>query len=392
MAADLEDLPSLGALYERAHELYDAIVVRQARSGDEVVVEALSLLEACKRRVSDEALFSVNEELDEIATGCIKYLFLDYYLAKVHSQYIRLDGRRSHLLVARELFGDYLQCCKRLEVLHEDEVAAVKAILDEDDDDDEEEQGSRGRKPLSSADQRAQKIAKFRRDKEARERIEALQSLLNVRRGGEGRGEGEGEDEGDREDRVRELSLLQMQHYARDCLDELPLLSQELTMLSHMQTLRAQSEGNGHQHHQGKGDNASLLPNCPPPPPPLADRPGLLVTRTSLGPNGELVMTRETVKASVFTPSMAPPTISIEEFAEQEVHEAQQREAAAAQLRAQHQARPGGDPSRRYAQIVLDGDEDDEQAVERAAFNDRAWDDWKEENQKGSGNKAGKRF
>jgi len=381
----------LGVLYERAHGLYDAIVVRQARSGDEVVVEALSMLEACKKRVSEEALFSINEELDEIATGCIKYLFLDYFLAKVHGQYIRLDGRRSHLLVARELFGDYLQCCKRLGVLHEDEAAAVKAILDEDDDDDDEErQGSRGRKPLSSADQRAQKIAKFRRDKEARERIEALQSLLSHRRG-----EGEDESDGDREDRVRELSLLQMQHYARDCLDELPLLAQELTMLAHMEKLRAQSEGNGqlqqHQQQQGQGDNALLLPGRPPSP-PRADRPGLLVTRTSLGPNGELVMTRETVKANVFTPSMAAPTVSLEEFAEQEVQAALQRETSAAQLRAQHQAQAGGDPTRRYAQVLLDGDEDDEQAVERAALNDRAWDDWKEDNQKGSGNKANKRF
>ena len=103
-------------------------------------------------------------------------------------------------------------------------------------------------------------------------------------------------------------------------------------------------------------------------------------------------MTRETVKANVFTPSMASPTVSLEEFAEQEVQAALQRETSAAQLRAQNQAQAGGDPTRRYAQVLLDGDEDDEQAVERAALNDRAWDDWKEDNQKGSGNKANKRF
>lgn len=51
------------------------------------------------------------------------------------------------------------------------------------------------------------------------------------------------------------------------------------------------------------------------------------------------------------------------------------------------------DPSsarRRYKQLEMDGDEDDEDLVEQAAHHDRAWDDWKAENPKGSGNKANK--
>lgn len=51
------------------------------------------------------------------------------------------------------------------------------------------------------------------------------------------------------------------------------------------------------------------------------------------------------------------------------------------------------DPSstrRRYDQLEMDGDEDDEDLVEQAAHHDRAWDDWKAENPRGSGNKANK--
>lgn len=38
----------------------------------------------------------------------------------------------------------------------------------------------------------------------------------------------------------------------------------------------------------------------------------------------------------------------------------------------------------------MDGDEDDAELVEQAAHYDRAWDDWKAENPRGSGNKANK--
>lgn len=51
------------------------------------------------------------------------------------------------------------------------------------------------------------------------------------------------------------------------------------------------------------------------------------------------------------------------------------------------------DPSstrRRYDQLEMDGEEDDEELVEKAAQHDRDWDDWKDEHPKGAGNKANK--
>jgi immunoglobulin-binding protein 1 len=44
-----------------------------------------------------------------------------------------------------------------------------------------------------------------------------------------------------------------------------------------------------------------------------------------------------------------------------------------------------------YEQLVKDGMEDDEKLVEASAKLDREWDDWKEENPRGSGNKMSER-
>ncbi len=92
---------------------------------------------------------------------------------------------------------------------------------------------------------------------------------------------------------------------------------------------------------------------------------------------------KEFVKATVFGDSIAPPTITLEEFAASEVAAAREREAAQANA-------PVG--PRRYDALLAAGEEDDMALVDEATVEDRAWDKFKEENPKGWGNKAGKRF
>lgn len=47
---------------------------------------------------------------------------------------------------------------------------------------------------------------------------------------------------------------------------------------------------------------------------------------------------------------------------------------------------------RRYDQLVEDGDEDKHDLVDVATYKDRAWDDWKDANERGIGNKKGSQF
>jgi len=78
---------------------------------------------------------------------------------------------------------------------------------------------------------------------------------------------------------------------------------------------------------------------------------------------------------------MSSPTMSLEEFADLEVSRALEREKNALEL---------PQVPRKYAQLLASGEEDDEELVDQAVYEDRVWDDWKDENKKGSGNK--KRF
>ncbi len=69
------------------------------------------------------------------------------------------------------------------------------------------------------------------------------------------------------------------------------------------------------------------------------------------------------------------------------------REAEAHKAEQQQQGEEGAqDGPRRYSRLLADGDEDDAKLADEAALADREWDRWKEDNPRGWGNKANKRF
>jgi len=76
--------------------------------------------------------------------------------------------------------------------------------------------------------------------------------------------------------------------------------------------------------------------------------------------------------------------MTLAELGEIELAEALQRDV-------QHKASEAAalEKPRRYEYLVRDGLEDDHAKVDASAALDQKWDDWKDENPKGSGNKKG---
>jgi hypothetical protein len=99
---------------------------------------------------------------------------------------------------------------------------------------------------------------------------------------------------------------------------------------------------------------------------------------------GQLDIRREEMRGRVFQPGWNQPTMRLDEWAEIEVRRAREREARQAAAEIQIRTQP-----RRYDQLVKDGMEDDQDLVDASAALDRKWDDFKDENPRGSGNKRG---
>ena len=95
---------------------------------------------------------------------------------------------------------------------------------------------------------------------------------------------------------------------------------------------------------------------------------------------------RDEISSGVFRPGWNLPTMTLEELGDIERAGARRRAEEQRDAEAGAMFRP-----RRYDQLERDGMEDDDGLVEASANLDREWDDWKDENPRGSGNKMGDR-
>jgi len=132
--------------------------------------------------------------------------------------------------------------------------------------------------------------------------------------------------------------------------------------------------------------------NEPPPPPhkqPEGSRgPNVTtITRDSVGNltfnyMDKISQTREQLHDGVFKPGWNLPTMTLEELGEIEYNECIEREARQAVSEEANKDKP-----QRYEYLVKHGKEDNAELVDASAKLDQDWDDWKDANPKGSGNK-----
>lgn len=365
-----------------------------ARAGNDDIRQGLTLFNEISRRVHSLGLLSSNEELDDVATADLKYVLVDFYLGILHSQ-VPLEGEKGdmgkrQIGIGKALtsFETYMQRCEQLGLLKgEDQQAWAGARAEEEEegsaDGHDDDQRRRAVLPtkgigVSSGNmnvQRTQKIERFRKLKTARERLRVLNHLLvkvkdSTKEAGAGeQGKNREEPSGEEEELERERSKLWIKMGVWKVLDEWTMLKQEQEILAMMRT-----QG-GERRKEEKGTQGSSA------------RGGVQVTHIDkTGPGGQLRIRQEDLRARVFQPGYTLPTVSLEEFAAQELAAAQERKAKE-ERRAGNLSEP-----RRYAQLEEEGKEDDARLVEEAAYQDRTWDDWKDAHPRGSGNKLGKRF
>ena len=353
----------------KASELFEVLVNRGNDRGIDVL-ESCEFVRGCIAAVKSASVFSENEELDDVQTGVLKFFHLEYFLARMLTQVTSMDQRAACLSAAKKSLEMFLRRAFHFGLMHEDEVKTLEAFFPGSTDADverregeEEQEGydedavvTAARKAYAPPPQsRDEKIAKFKREKECKQRIDYLQGKVRVRRAraaqassssssssgsSSSSSSSSSEDDmlaelelGDEEEELRELYLLQFGSYIRGGLDELSLIGQELDMLRHMAQMRknqppargAEAEAAARARvsesvwqDQVKRGNIMGLPGQASAPYPHGDSPGIEVTRTGKSVDGQLLMRKEVVKAGVFKDSMAPPTMSLAEFGDLE--------------------------------------------------------------------------
>ncbi|RKP04788.1 TAP42-like protein [Thamnocephalis sphaerospora] len=210
---------------------------------------------------------------------------------------------------------------------------------------------------LDAAKRREEKIARYKREKAVQAQIEALQQQLE-------RAQADGDVDADEVDRSLVLALLEQ--FTQRAAEHLQAIVQEQEMLAMMRQHRDR------QAAASSSDGAHVDMRAPP---LRATADGPLLS-TQGKPMRPFVITskREQLRQEVFRPGWRLPTMSIDEYLEQE--------------RARGNIIEGGGEA--SGKPAASEDEDDEAAADAATYKARAWDDFTDENPRGWGNRMNK--
>jgi immunoglobulin-binding protein 1 len=338
-------------------------LVESNNAGDAVDVLTSIQLEAA-------SLFSFrhsSESLDDIATTSVPFLTLEHHLAMAYLNLPTqgMEGlpiRKQNLATSCAFWDAFFRNLECIEALTVSEVKAYHSLLDCSEDPTIDP-------PRCSRDD---KIARHRAKQSATDQAAKL-AALQARRRRLQIPETDDLDGHDEEGLERTIALAHLEIAKHQAFDEWGSVLRELPMIERM--LAAASNANH--------GTSSTSQQAAPQPTPSQQQKGLEVTRiTKDALTGKLIVKKEQLLSQVFRPGWNLPTMSLDELAEREVNAALDREER------QRQAESIQKPER-YNQLVKKGLEDDDELVEASAALDRAWDQFKDENPRGCGNKRG---
>lgn len=327
--------PKLSDLLDRGWKIFEEVDGTNEPLGSGAVQlqvkRGIGMLEEASGMVAQLALFSRNEDLEEVSTADLRYLLLPALLGALTMKRTGRDQRLQSVRTARAYFMDYLRTCKDYNV--------SRFELPQTED----EAAPSGNTPVASssdlvsmAAQRQAKIERYRQKKELEAQLSDVKTAVES---------GQADDE-----TTRDFYLLNARKWVGVSLEEVESIDQELVILKNMDVL----------------NQSAARPSAQPPRPPMKP----------------FILTKDAVQARVFGagyPSL--PTMTVDDWYEQH--------------RKQGVLPDQGVPRRVPAEEDADAKEREEEDKETKADNDdeealtkaRNWDDWKDTHRRGYGNR-----
>ncbi|KAB2596797.1 PP2A regulatory subunit TAP46-like [Pyrus ussuriensis x Pyrus communis] len=357
----MEDMP-LPALFEQARKIH--VAATESGGGRDA-----GFWRSAMRMISKLGLFSANETKEDISTTNLKYLMVPYYLGEL-TEKVAQDDRISILKASQAKLKEFISICEAMELVPKEELEASAV-------------GG----PNSHVDRRALKIARFKRQRAAESKLleikEASALSTPIEAGEKMLLDDDGEEE-------REAWFTTISLAVSKTFDLLEMLKKEEEMLVAFKERQSKKflTDRAKRAEAWHRDAATRVQYSRPAEPitcatfaqdvlegrarvsemhehkhqPLIFGPASLI-------GGNPTSERERMAAQVFQPSHRMPTMSIEEagLKEMEIMNTWQER--------NEPMKPGPPP---------EGEEEDDDAAQDRA---RAWDDWKDDNPRGAGNK-----
>ena len=365
---------------------------------------AISELQKLQPLLRGNSLYSPNERLEDVQTSILPLLALDFHLAialinapmNMSDRTSASRFRKESLDRATNFLHEFLRRMEILGIFQEiDQVpgsdessdAILKTyyhLIDlENGESDEDDDSSRlSKHTLTTGDMRNMKIRNFRLKRNAEEAA----SKLSMRE--KYYDDSNTDASADSEEFRRKISIYLLIRYVVESIDQVMACKKEIEMLAmaisfeqkrqNMERNQGVRTGIPQESKTSKGGRKEDISK--------SNKP-MEVTRVTQDPiTGNLLFKREQLQSNVFKPSWNQPTMTLSELGELEYKEAIRRGERQKESEAKEKLKP-----RRYEYLVKDGMEDNLDLVDASAEVDRKWDDWKDENPRGSGNKMADR-
>ncbi|KAJ3128175.1 hypothetical protein HK100_009331 [Physocladia obscura] len=371
------------------------------------LVDCISLFETCSTRVRQLGIFSENETVQDMNTLDLRFLLIDYYLgiltfklvttAPTNTTGISTSQLSSSAVVFAPMSSSTTsKHSPRLAVLstalsHLDSFLFTLELHDALADSDKIyvlDPAAAFRIPTDAASLRADKISRFRREKGIKERLAILQAAVETARrdaGGGGsvssgkKAENIISDDIDVDlrdsDAYREMMLMTIELCVQKGVEEIRMARDEIALLEKFSAMEAKSGGlsTASNDMSDKLDDLSKLKIRPD---SLLSKDGkprqpFMITNTSK---------RQEFQKGVFQPGYNLPTMTIDEFLENEFARGNIISGGGQQSATKNKNKADG---------VEENDNNDARQEEET-MKARAWDEFKDDNPTGWGNRMNK--
>lgn len=390
---------TLPALFEQARKIYSMDC--DSATDQEIIKRGCEALETCDEMINKLGLFSANETKEDVSTSNFKYLLVPFYLVELTERLSNRD-RLEVVKTSQAKLKKFITFCEAMELVPEEE---LQISAEEASD--------------TPAAIRAKKIGRFRRQRAAEMKLQEIKERKE-RRGRSLRasalstpveaGEEDALDDDGEEEREAWLTTISLS--ICKAFDLLEMLKKEEEMLSAVREKQLQN-GDGEitreilderiEMAESWHRNAATQMKSTRPVQPItcatfaqdvvegrakvSEAHDHKHQQLIFGPQsltgGRFTSERERLAAQVFQPGHRLPTMSIEEAGWKEMDMMNKWQEM--NLKLYEEATTSWHTERPKPGAPTDEDEEeDEEASHQKAV---AWDDWKDKNPRGAGNK-----
>ncbi|KAI8999805.1 TAP42-like protein, partial [Gaertneriomyces semiglobifer] len=363
--------------FDRAEKLFSAIQSGEISGGSQeyqnAVNDAIRLFEQCEVLVRRLSIFSSNEILDDIHTTDLRYLLTPAYLAELHS--LRCTTSQSRLQSLRTSLSYYQTFFSTLE---QHEIPPFAPITSDASPSSAEykwfqvvqqtlQTGEDSTANMSAAERRNMKVEQHKKEKELKLIMKDLEQRWSAMQDSEDGKRTSTTMEVD-ETTLRDMVLTSIRLLVHQALTNVPILVAERELLKKAPPRRS--------HENAKADDSATLSqrrSQMPTSGPLLDHSGKILRPFTLS-------TRSAIQQKVFGYSHNLPTMSVEEYLELEMQRGNILSG-------------GGnvpDTSERVRNAEDRAETGDDTALEDERRREVDWDEFKDWNPKGVGNRYNK--